>query len=240
MGFWAPDSRELPNVSLHNPSKHYSQLGASQCCQQPKGSCRPGARRCWVCYSARVCVCACFVAVESHYFMRRITKKKNTMGWQIILLGSLSKRGLMCYKPFALHVRIRLSHCVCVWLCSGGRCQHNPRDGPLCAQQGGHPDVRRVEEASHGGGDGEKWVCAPLMRRPRWSSRHWKRYNSRFSLIWPFCVFFPPLALFSECWAVLVPPHLSLSVTVSLSCSRPLSVQAHVPRSAERAFMRVA
>lgn len=38
LGFWAPDSRELPNMCLHNPSKHYSQLGASQCRQRLRAS----------------------------------------------------------------------------------------------------------------------------------------------------------------------------------------------------------
>lgn len=111
----------------------------------------------------------------------------------------------------------------CVRPLSGSRFQHNERDGPLGAQQGGHPHVRRVEEAGHGGGDGEKWVCVSLRRRPRWSSRQRRRSITVF-----LCFSLFVYLLFSERWVFFSLPvllHLPVSVTISLSRSLSFSLE---------------
>lgn len=55
-------------------------------------------------------MCVSVVAVENLYFKGRVTQKeKNTTERHIILLGLLSKRGLMCNTDRSLHVGIKIS-----------------------------------------------------------------------------------------------------------------------------------
>lgn len=141
-------------------------------------------------------MCVCCGCSEPLFQGEGNTKRKNTTGRHIILLGLLSKRGLMCNTARSLHVGIKVSKPppprVCVFhslVCPTAFRQQIParreRRTPRC------PARRTSPRSTSGRSRSWRWrwrkvsVCV-IEEASKMKQQTEEAFNHRFSLFQPF------------------------------------------------------